>query len=814
VTTARVDLHIHTRYSERPRDWVLQKLSPTESHTDPECVYRQALERGMTYVTVTDRNRLEGSLLLKDKYPERCFTGVETTASFPEDGCKVNLLIFGITPAEFAEIDRLRSDIYELRDYLQAMDLTHSVAHALYSLNGRLSLESLEKLILLFNVFEGINGGRVRTNNQTWMKVLKNLTPRTMETLSRKHGIRPLGNDPWVKGFTGGSDDHSGLFGGTTWTEAPARSIDEFLRAVRAGEVRPGGRHNDYRSLAFTACKVAWDRSREASQRPLHSALDQLSSFVFERHKPGLLDRIRLATLTAQSRIRKDRLSELLAALAEQCFEHGRAPVEDKLGFAYGKITEISDEFTRGVLESLEQNLGGADPVHAAKGLLQFAPGVLLSLPFFTSLKHLHRERELTRELLDAHGGPAHPMGKRILWFTDTLSDLNGPSMTLQKVGWLAHEKGLQITIVTSLAPEEMQPGFPPNVVNLPYVKGYRLPFYKDYHLKVPSLLKSLEILTGHEPDEVYISTPGPVGLTGLLLSKLINARSIGVYHTDFTQQAAEIVTEDSLTPWIEGYTRWFYSRVDEIAVPTMEYIRILGRRGLDASRMRVFRRGIDSSHFSPQPGGRRLLLDRFGVEPGFRLLYAGRISKDKRLDLLADAFREFHAGNSGTSLTLAGDGPYLDTLRQSMAGMDRVHFLGRQGIDLLPQIYSGADLLVFPSTTDTFGMVILEAQACGLPALVSCVGGPKEIIEDRSSGWVVPDMTAGAWLRALQAAHDLYMKSPHIYLGFRRRARSRMIENHDWDPVLRGYVDGIGLASGDDDPATPSEPLPQRLSA
>ena len=150
----KADLHIHSRYSSNPADPVLRKFGTQESYTEIAEVCRQARERGMGLVTVTDHNTAEGAFQLVEEHPADAFTGVELTSCFPEDGCAVHILVFDFTREQFAELDRLRTDIYQLRDYIRKEQLPYSVAHATYSVNGRLSLAVIEKLILLFDVFE------------------------------------------------------------------------------------------------------------------------------------------------------------------------------------------------------------------------------------------------------------------------------------------------------------------------------------------------------------------------------------------------------------------------------------------------------------------------------------------------------------------------------------------------------------------------------------------------------------------------------------------------------------------------------------
>ncbi len=101
---AKADLHVHSSYSARPSEWFLQRLGTRESYTDPETIYREALKQGMDFVTITDHNTIEGALILKERHPERVFTGVEATTYFPETGCKVHLLVYGFNEAQFAMI--------------------------------------------------------------------------------------------------------------------------------------------------------------------------------------------------------------------------------------------------------------------------------------------------------------------------------------------------------------------------------------------------------------------------------------------------------------------------------------------------------------------------------------------------------------------------------------------------------------------------------------------------------------------------------------------------------------------------------------
>lgn len=805
---AKADLHVHSKYSEHPSEWFLQRLGAAESYTEPETAYRMAKERGMDFVTLTDHNRIEGVMLLQDRYPQDVITGVESTAYFPEDGCKIHVLIYGLTPSEFEDVQRLRTNIYDLRDYLKARNLAHAVAHATYFVNDRLRIEHLEKLMLLFDVFEGRNGGRNRINNESWTAAVERLTPERIEDLFRKYRIEPMSANPWVKGFTGGSDDHGALFIGTTYTTAEADGQAAFLEQIRAKAGRAAGRHNDYKSLAFTFYKVAYDFSKSKSSALSRSLFSQVTEMVFNKRSYGIRGWVRSRRIRVARVRSEDRIQSLFLELVEALNKDGEKPIEDKIALVYEKLSGISDTFFRILFESLERDIQNADVVRLIQSLSSSLPGIFLSVPFFSTLNHMNQGRQLVNELR-ARYGPTRPAeAKKVLWFTDTLTDLNGVSMTLREIARTGHAAGMDFKIVASLE-DGRSKTTPPNVVDLPAIFEFRLPSYESYTLRVPALLRTLEIIQREEPEMVVISTPGPLGLLGLLIARVFNVRSIGVYHTDFALQARAIVKDDSVVGFLESYSRWFYMAMDEVRVPTREYVRILTDRGLNPAKMKVFSRGLDTALFAPRDEGWPELAGRWGLRDGINLLYVGRISEDKNLDFLLEAYKAAEKSIPELNLIIVGDGPYLDALRAKAVRLPRVVLTGRISYNDLPRVYSQADLFVFPSTTDTFGMAVLEAQACGLPALVSDAGGPQEIVQHGRTGWVVSTGRVMDWKDEIEQFVKLARTKQDRLTAIKKEARARAILNADWRSLLKEMFDearfGTDVADAGRRPETPS---------
>jgi glycosyltransferase involved in cell wall biosynthesis len=783
----KADLHVHSKYSEHPSEWFLQRIGAKESYIEPEFVYKTAKERGMDFVTLTDHNRIDGALILKEKYPHDCFSGLEATSYFPEDGCKVHILIYDLTEKDFNEIQILRNNIYDLRDFLKEKKLAYSVAHATYSVNGKLKQEHFEKLILMFDVFEGINGGRNKFGNDVVFDCLKNLTPEIMDDLQKKYKLLPFSDTPWIKGFTGGSDDHAGFFIGKTFTTSDVSTKAGFLNSLLKKETICNGRHNDFQGLAFSIYKIAFDFSKNKSENLPATLISQINEYLFENKKIGFINNLKINKF--KSGKKKDRVKLLLSELIDELKNKDSIEIEQRLDIIYLKIASISDEFFAAVFKLLESDFRKGNIFKIINKISSSLTGIFISLPFLTTLKHMFQDRELLNAITKTFVPQKIKNEKKILWFTDTISDLNGVSVTLRKIGWYSFSKGKEIKIITSVSEKDIKSELPPNLINLPYFYDFKLPNYENIVLKIPSVLKALKIVYEEAPDEIYISSPGTIGLLGLLAAKLLNIKCVGVYHTDFAIQAREIVGQDSIFNLVDNYSKWFYSLCDKIKVPTKEYINILSGRGYEEFKMSIFGRGIDSKTFSPVDDAKKNISEKYKIKKGVNLLYAGRVSKDKNLVFLLETYKKLLKNNKNLNLIIAGIGPYYEEMRYESRKLDRIIFTGELSTENMPEIYSGSDLLVFPSITDTFGMSVLEAQSCGLPAIVSNIGGPKEIIVDGKTGFTCIANNINEWERKLGFVIDLIENKPQIYFHIKNEARKNVIQKYDWDNFISSII-------------------------
>jgi glycosyltransferase involved in cell wall biosynthesis len=251
----------------------------------------------------------------------------------------------------------------------------------------------------------------------------------------------------------------------------------------------------------------------------------------------------------------------------------------------------------------------------------------------------------------------------------------------------------------------------------------------------------------------MQISTPGTVGLAGLLASKLLQIESAATYHTSIPEYVENYTKDLSLEAMAWKYMILFYHSVDEVLVPSRFIARLLHKRGLRNRKLLILDRWVDVERFHPR---KRLAgyWQRFGVEHEQALtkfVYVGRIAIEKNLDLMAKAYRKLRVTRQDAHLIVIGDGPYRRALESQLSGLP-VTFTGFVGGDELAQAIASADVKLFPSTTDTWGNAPLEAQASGLPVVVSDVGGPAELMVNGITGFQVTG-------HDVQAFHDAMVK-------------------------------------------------------
>ena len=167
------------------------------------------------------------------------------------------------------------------------------------------------------------------------------------------------------------------------------------------------------------------------------------------------------------------------------------------------------------------------------------------------------------------------------------------------------------------------------------------------------------------------------------------------------------------------------------------------------------------------------------------QILFCGRVSVEKNLPLLVEAFKRLCLLRRDTALVVAGDGPYMQTMKRELQGLP-AYFLGFQNDAQLAPLYASADLFVFPSRTDTAGNVVLEAQASGLPVVVADTGGPRESVLPGRTGLVVSGEEPETWVAAVASLVRRSDQRRQFSIAARAYASSR-----SWSEALAPLYDG-----------------------
>lgn len=753
----KADLHVHSKYSKRPSQWILQKINCPESFTEPLQLYEIAKKRGMSLVTITDHNTIAGALELAH-LPDT-FLSEEVTTYFPEDGCKIHVLVYNIREEHHREIQKIRENIFDLIHYLQQENIFHVLAHPLFAVNGRLSADHFEKLLLLFKNFE-LNGARDESQNQFLQCFLSQLAPEDIRSLTEKHGIEPAFPEPWKKNLTGGSDDHSSLNIARRYTEVRgAADADTLLKGIGDGRATIHGRAATPQTMAHNLYGIAYQFYKHKLSLDGHVQKDLLLRFLdrflqanrereegvwaklygmwncrrWPRRKPeNTLSTQQLFRLECQNLILDD--PDLMKTLRDG---NGENDDTEKNWFEF--VNKVSNKVLPHFGNHLFDHFSGANFINIFNTI--GSSGALYSMlaPYFVSFSVFTKDRQMPQNILKrfAHmefRKQSEAKEVRIAHFTDTFHEINGVALTLKQQVQIAAEKGKGFTVVT--CHEEDKHSEVSGVRNFRPVGVYELPVYEGQKLFYPPFLEMLDYCYRNNFTHIHSATPGPVGLAALAIARILKLPTAGTYHTSLPQYAGYLTGDKEIEGIMWHYILWYYNRMDTIFVPSWSTGKELIDRGIPKQKIRLFPRGIDIERFHPSKRSREFEA-RYAPHGELKLLYVGRISKEKNLGLLADAFKTLLPSFPDIRLIIVGDGPYREEMQEKLRDLPVVFTGYLEGEDLAA-VYASCDLFVFPSTTDTFGNVVMEAQASGLPVIVSDSGGPRENMVNGQTGLVI----------------------------------------------------------------------------
>jgi glycosyltransferase involved in cell wall biosynthesis/predicted metal-dependent phosphoesterase TrpH len=769
---SRVDLHCHSTASQVSRLGVQRAAGLPECATPLQEVYELAKRRGMDFVTITDHDTIDGVLQIAER-PD-VFIGEELTAHFRGQAQAVHVLCYDITPEDHEWLQAHSGDVEECAEYLSGNDIVCALAHPFYNVGAPLTARHRRRLADLFPVWETRNGSRARELNRPAAIYIA-----TCEGTG-----------------VGGSDDHAGVDIGRTFTEAPAAATPgEFLAHLRAGLVRARGEEGSAAKWAHAAIALA--------ARALGPAGEEERNVDLEGDRGGrTAPDPRTVLLMAQRLLREGDAREgaagnditprdarcllhawLQAVELDHLDERGLIAYMQEERFAhsdlYRRACRAHERKLRGavaqVVSAIQDDSG--ELLSAATGIFE---GCTAAIPYAPAAAFLGAEKAK----LDAR----EDQTPRVAILADGIGSTHGVSRTIEEIRERG-VRGFEIEVIGTDAGVDRR---------LSAVAEIDVPFYPGLRIGVPSLTVAVETLAEGRFDAIHVCSPGPVGIAGALVARGLRLPLVGSYHTELTAYAALRSQDARVANAMDLAVRSFYDSCDLVLSPSPASDEALARIGVSGQRIARWDRGVDTARFDPSlrgewpvarggPAGASADPAATPPKETITVLYAGRITREKGSELLADAFLAAHARDPRLHLVLAGGGPEQERLRERLG--EHASFLGwLEGADLA-RAHASADIFLFPSATDTFGQVILEAQASGVPVVAVARGGPCSLIRHEVSGLLCEPSAGALAERVLELAASPLLR--------RRLAGAGLaaVRERTWESALDRLADGYRQA-------------------
>jgi glycosyltransferase involved in cell wall biosynthesis/predicted metal-dependent phosphoesterase TrpH len=754
--TSRVDMHCHSTASQLSRLGVQRSLGLPECATPPAEVYELAKRRGMDFVTITDHDTIGGCLEL-DGRPD-CFVSEELTARFAGEPQAVHVLCYGITSGDHEWLQAHSGDVEACAAYLHEYGIASALAHPFFNVAAPLTRRHRRRLAELFPIWEVRNGSRAAELNMPAVVYIE------------------------TRGGTGigGSDDHAGVDIGRTFTEAPAAATpEEFLRHLLHGAAEAGGEQGSAAKWTHSAMALATRALGEEGAAPVEGGPNPAAVLKMAERviREGAVREGKVAADIGPDDARclleswlagmglDLRGRDLIAYLQADDFSHADL---------YRRARRIHDRRLRGAIEEGTVAVADGDYSSAVNGL--FA-ALLPAIPYAPSTAFLGAEKAMLSGRRGERG--------RVALIADGIGSMHGVTHTIEQI----RERGV--------------PGFEIDVIGtdagvdrrLPAAAEIDMPFYEGMRLGVPGLPDLVEALADGVYDLVHVTAPGPAGIAATLLSRVTGVPLLASYHTELAAYAGMRSGDDGLEAIARMGLGAFYGASRFVLSPSPSADASLAGLGTDPARIGRWERGVDVSRFDP------VKADRSAYPGEIKVLYAGRLTREKGVDLLAESFLRAHRADPRLHLLLAGGGPEEEELRARLG--EHATFLGWLGGEDLACAYASADVFLFASSTDTYGQVILEAAASGLPVVAVAEGGPAALIENRHTGLLCrpdADHLAGALLQLASAP----LLRHHLGAAGAHAARARTWER-SMGQLATGYRRALDAA-----PAAARQPVAQ----
>ena len=365
----------------------------------------------------------------------------------------------------------------------------------------------------------------------------------------------------------------------------------------------------------------------------------------------------------------------------------------------------------------------------------------------------------------------------RIAIVTETFPpEINGVAMTLGRIVQGLIARGHLVQVVRPRQARES--GIAPADMEEVLARGAALPNYGELRFGLPAKNRLVRLWTEKRPDVVHVVTEGPLGWSAVAAARKMHIAVTSSFHTNFHSYSSHYGLGLLKRP-IEGYLRKLHNRTLATMVPTQALASSLERRGYQ--NLRVVSRGVDVQQFSPSKRS-QALRESWGLgSQDIAVLHVGRIAKEKNVGVVVAGFRALQQTHPRAKLIFVGDGPARQSVQESCS--DAIFAGMRKGEDLAAH-YASADVFLFASLTETYGNVVPEALASGLAVVAFAYGAALELVQDGSSGVLVPGVRDSDFVDAARRVVASAQTLEQI-----RAAAPASVAHVAWDRVYDNFI-------------------------
>ncbi len=359
----------------------------------------------------------------------------------------------------------------------------------------------------------------------------------------------------------------------------------------------------------------------------------------------------------------------------------------------------------------------------------------------------------------------------------------DGVSLTLNRlVGWL-ERNGVEVLVIAPVAEEAAME----HQGRLLPVPSFAIPTRKEYRIGRRLTAQLKDEIVRFKPDLFHIAVPDITGHSALNFAEKMRVPVVSSFHTRFDEYL-QYYHLRFLEPWFHKKLRAFYARCQHLYVPSASMMAELAAQDI-ADNMRLWTRGVDHDRFNPARRSQEWRRARGIADDDVVIAYAGRLVAEKNMAVMARVFAGLKARGVAHRTLLLGDGPEAGWMRKALP---ETVFAGFLHGDELATGYASSDIFFFPSITETFGNVTLEAMASGLPSVTADATGSRSLVREGETGFLVPvDREDQMIERLVQLLSDGQMRKK-----FGARAREIAICEHEWDGIfarlLSDYQDAV----------------------